>query len=286
MLFISLPTANFLVKHLPDAQIVSEVGFINETGDSFVPGGGFEKSMKHGEQLIKNGIFDFKYYLVDDGTDIMKYVSDYRNVRGERYVGDTGNCINKKTGIIGNVFDTGIYETGYNYDTKQECFFAVPKTWQHENGYGTIYDIVAFCTGYYFDIQKMIFDYGDRTYMIECWKGHYAPSFTGTEIGIYFKDKDSSEKIYDCLPLDELMPMSITLSDKNGKLIFDRAEEEHWWMTGFVKGAKLINPFRLRMTGSIAFPCEEMAEKCCAAAAEACKRLTAERDGCTVRFSW
>jgi hypothetical protein len=103
--------------------------------------------------------------------------------------------------------------------------------------------------GMVIDCEPIIFNYNNKTYMIELWKGQYDLS-TGAEIGIYEKIGDDpimNSPICACASEDNMLQMSYTLK-KNGNEVFsvnsDKANttevEKHWWLTALNQAYLLI----------------------------------------------
>ena len=127
---------------------------------------------------------------------------------------------------------------------------------QRQFGYAYGYDVVAIGMNAIIDCEPFFFEYDGKYWMVELWKGQYGLE-TGCEIGVYNRSIDSTSPVYsfldatvgprsgdptpshnmfyDCANNDELLEMSFTLY-KNGKILFCRGPEKHWWLTGFKWG--------------------------------------------------
>ena len=93
-----------------------------------------------------------------------------------------------------------------------------------------------------FETHRLRFEYGDKDWMIQLWKGQYGMMFYGTEIGVYTKPKDRILMHYDAASDDEMLKMSLDFNVKYGdKWIkrFSRPYDKYWWCTGFLAGNKL-----------------------------------------------
>lgn len=151
---------------------------------------------------------------------------------------------------------------GYEYDKRQDIFFSHLDAWQRNFGYCRLYDEAMAPLGMIADCDPIYFDYDNKKWMIEFWKGQYDLS-TGSEIGVYtsiFRDlrvPDLFEGVfYKCADNEDLLRMSFSLH-KNGKLFF-RRHDRHWWLTGFKLG-EFSEPWELTMDINIMFKDEIMA---------------------------
>lgn len=128
---------------------------------------------------------------------------------------------------------------GYAYDPHQDVFYTIIDAWQREMGYTRLYDEAAAPSFMILDCEPIYFEYDNKRWVIEFWKGQYCIA-TGFEIGIYYTDKpDLSNKyfnwtFYDCADDENMLKMKFTLT-KNGESIIKR-KEIHWWSAGFKLG--------------------------------------------------
>lgn len=144
---------------------------------------------------------------------------------------------------------------GFEYDEKQGIYYSSVNPWQKGFGFNVIYDMSAPLAGMYYATERVYFQYDNKDWMIQIWKGQYGMT-AGAEIGIYNK----TDKImqYDCVSEEEFLEMSFVLYNQ-GKKMFERGPEKHWWLTGF----KILNigvPILLDMDMTIKFPTKSMAD--------------------------
>lgn len=144
---------------------------------------------------------------------------------------------------------------GFEYDEKQGIYYSSVNPWQKGFGFNVIYDMSAPLAGMYYATERIYFQYNNKDWMIQIWKGQYGMT-VGAEIGIYNK----TDKImqYDCVSEEEFLEMSFVLYNQNEKM-FERGPEKHWWLTGF----KIMNigvPILLDMDMTIKFPTKSMAD--------------------------
>lgn len=75
---------------------------------------------------------------------------------------------------------------GYRYNAAGDFYYTDDKDcWQKNAGYSQIYDKCAPLAGMYIDRVRVRFNYDDRDYMIQLWKGRYGFLMVGAEIGLY-----------------------------------------------------------------------------------------------------
>ncbi len=162
----------------------------------------------------------------------------------------------KKPGLFGYEFD--------QLDPNKPHFFTSNDAWQRNFGFCKMYDDLAPLIAFYYDTERVFFEYGDYDWMVQLWKGQYGFVFIGSEIGIYHKDKDRTEEFYDCVDDTNRLDMKMTLYSygKDGKeqLLFDRPQGKYWWITGFVPGKlyRFADRSELKVVAKITFVDAEM----------------------------
>ena len=140
--------------------------------------------------------------------------------------------------------DDGSGLLGFSYDADCGCFYASHNSWQRNFGYTWIYDYGAPFIIIWYDTTRIFFNYDNKEWMIQLWKGQYGWVLIGCEIGVYYRDfkndsfltDNKGRKFYKCAEDDMLVKMSLTLY-KGNKQLFSRNEQYSWWLTGFVPGA-------------------------------------------------
>lgn len=137
--------------------------------------------------------------------------------------------------------NTGII--GYLYDPEAKCFYTADDPWQRNFGYNELYDQSASLVAIIIETCRLKFDYDDRDWMIQLWKGNYGFILYGAEIGIYTKPKDRELEHYDCATDEDMLQMEMTLYERTEVLgvktwvkTFSRPYQRQWWHTGFVLG--------------------------------------------------
>mgnify|MGYP001147717408 FL=1 len=76
---------------------------------------------------------------------------------------------------------------GFFYLPDQDIITSAQNAWQRNFGYHALFDKSASRLSMVFDCEPIYFNYQDRTWMIEFWKGQYGIN-TGGEIGVYCAD--------------------------------------------------------------------------------------------------
>lgn len=149
---------------------------------------------------------------------------------------------------------------GYLYVSSQDIFSSRIDAWQRSFGYCALYDKAASHLGMIFDHLPVYFNYMDRTWLIEFWKGQYGIN-TGCEIGVYYADRilgedEPDRTLFQCVDDKDMMKLSLKLYKGNDDIahLYGR----HWWLTAFKMGC-FSNPSELSVCTRIAFPSSEMA---------------------------
>lgn len=150
----------------------------------------------------------------------------------------------------------------YNDDKDPECF-------QKNFGYNPLYDWGAQLIDFSIETTKLDFNYDNKQYRIQLWKGQYISGSIGTvggEIGVYTRPKGSIGEHYNCATEDDWLKMEMTVywdEFDNGEYLpqFSRNYNDFWWCTGFVDGQlKDRNDSNtMRLLGRITFESEEQA---------------------------
>ncbi|MCI8894118.1 MAG: DUF4474 domain-containing protein [Lachnospiraceae bacterium] len=150
---------------------------------------------------------------------------------------------------------------GFAYDGRQNIFYSRMDSWQRKYGYGRMFDEAAAPLNMIIDCEPVYFEYKDKRWLIEFWKGQYGIA-TGAEVGVYYLPK---EKLWDTMLLPELFYQSVSDEDtlavqfvlwKKGRGMFLR-RGYHWWLTGFSLG-EYSNPKDLVMDIEITLPEAQM----------------------------
>lgn len=150
--------------------------------------------------------------------------------------------------------EEAIRKAGYLYDPEQDIFYSFLDAWQRDMGYCRLYDEAAAPMGMIIDCEPIYFNYDNKRWLIEFWKGQYDMT-TGCEIGVYYTDGPDlnipgvfNGTFYYCADDSDMLTMSCVLK-KNGRILFAR-EDKHWWLTGFKLG-EFSEPSELTMDFSI-----------------------------------
>ncbi len=145
-----------------------------------------------------------------------------------------------------------------------------PNSFQKNFGYHPIYDLGANLIDFSIETTKLDFDYEDKEYRIQLWKGQYISGEIGTvggEIGVYTRPERASGQFYNCATEDDWVKMEMTVywdEFDNGEYLpqFSRNYNDFWWCTGFVDG-QLKNrrdSNTMRVLARITWESEEQAE--------------------------
>lgn len=164
---------------------------------------------------------------------------------------------------------------GYSYNSAGDYFYTDDKDcWQSGFGYNEVYDQCAPLGCMWIDDVRIRFDYDDKAWMIQLWKGQYGWVFVGAEIGVYttnqFKTADvdpNAVNHYNCASQSDWLNMKMDVlwdDDRDGEYtrIFTRDYTKYWWCTGFKFGTlnRFASPINeLIMKARVTFKSEKMA---------------------------
>ncbi len=177
----------------------------------------------------------------------------------------------------GHEFEESIYENfdtpeerneilrlaGYEYDEAQDIYYTHLNPWQRYFGFTDLYDDAAPITNMWYLTLKIDFKYKDLLWRLQWWKGQYG-ILEGAELGVYTKDPSNEASVfYECAADENLLTMTFdfyhSISDYNkGNILFTRAEQEHWWLTGFKFG--VVDPKKCVVRATLYAYDDEMAD--------------------------
>lgn len=165
-------------------------------------------------------------------------------------------CVDEKYHLLNEL----IKPFGYSYVLSQDIFTSQINAWQREFGYCAFYDKAAPHFHMIFDCLPVYFDYQNKTWLIEFWKGQYGIN-TGCEIGVYHADSILPEKerectLFECVDNEEMPTLSFSLSKDQNNIAY--LCQKHWWLTAFRPGC-FSNPGELSLKASITLQSHEMA---------------------------
>lgn len=148
---------------------------------------------------------------------------------------------------------------GYYYCGRQDVVSTRNDAWQRQAGYTAVFDKAALHLHMVFDALPIYFDYEDRTWLIEIWKGQYGIN-AGAEVGVYYADsiipkEERSTAHFDAVSDCDRLPISFTLYH-NGEVLASMSDRS-WWLTAFLVGV-FASPSQLSMDIAITFPNTEM----------------------------
>lgn len=171
---------------------------------------------------------------------------------------------------------------GYLYDEPQDIFTNYSDAWQKVYGYGKIYDRLAPRFSMILDCLPLYFDYQDKTWLIEFWKGQYGIN-TGCEAGVYHADSILPPAarpltVFEAAAEKECPEINIRLYRDGDCLV--GLEKAQWWLTMFRMGC-FSHPRKLCLGISISFPDYEMRDAFLDALAESGYDMSLVRICCT-----
>ena len=131
------------------------------------------------------------------------------------------------------IFSDGFLNFVFNPD--DNFYYTISDPWQRQLGFNELYDMGAPFVVMYYDTMRCKFNYDNKDWLVQFWKGQYGFVFIGAEIGVYNKPMDRTTEHYDSASDEDSLFMSMTFYRK-GKEILTREYAKYWWCTGFVPG--------------------------------------------------
>ena len=127
---------------------------------------------------------------------------------------------------------------GFIYDPGQEVFISRVDAWQRREGYEALFDRLAVKFNMVMDAFPVYFDYRDKTWLIEFWKGQYGIN-TGAEAGVSHTNRivtPAQRKYvhYNAVSNEEMPVIGICLDRREQKLF--SLKQRHWWLAAFRMG--------------------------------------------------
>lgn len=148
---------------------------------------------------------------------------------------------------------------GYYYEEKQDLISTRNEAWQHQAGYTALFDKAALHFHMVFDALPIYFDYQDRTWLIEIWKGQYGIN-AGAEVGIYHADRLLEPSEYATAhfqAVDDQDRLPVTFNLFREEALLACMSSRTWWLTAFLVG-EFAEPAQLLMEIVIRFPDAQM----------------------------
>lgn len=150
---------------------------------------------------------------------------------------------------------------GFVYEPGQDVFVSRVDAWQRKEGYEALFDNLASKFNMIIDSFPVYFDYRNRTWLIEFWKGQYGIN-TGAEVGVYHANrpipKRQRKKVHYNAVSDEEMPLIGMCLKRKEKHLFS-LKGYHWWLAAFRMGM-FSQPKDLTLYASLTFSCCEAAQ--------------------------
>lgn len=147
---------------------------------------------------------------------------------------------------------------GYLLDVEDGYLFTGRNIWQRNFGFSPIYDFVTYVTPYFmqYTTERIKFNYGDKEWMIQLWKGRYFIT-NGGEVGIYTRPKGTISTFYQCASDEESLDM--TLDVTHGDVdILHMPKQHNWWISGFAFDDTTYEAKSLTLVSTITMMDEDM----------------------------
>lgn len=147
-----------------------------------------------------------------------------------------------------------------------------PDSVQRKFGYNNLYDKYAGLADFDIETVKLKFEYGDKEWAIQLWKGQYISGSIGTvggEVGIYTRKLGTVSAIdhFNCASEEDWLYLECTCfwdENQDGNYLpqYTRNYNEYWWATGYVDGqlSNVRNNNELRLLTRMTFKSPQMAQ--------------------------
>jgi hypothetical protein len=122
---------------------------------------------------------------------------------------------------------------GYLLDVEEGYLFTGRNIWQRSFGFSPIYDYITYATPYFmqYTTRRIKFNYDDKEWMIQLWKGRYFIT-NGGEMGIYTRPAGSVGSFYNCAADEDALDMQLDIT--RGDIdILHMPKQHNWWVSGF-----------------------------------------------------
>lgn len=143
---------------------------------------------------------------------------------------------------------------GFAYEPEQEIFVGRVDAWQRKEGYERLFDKLAPKFNMVMDAYPVYFDYQDKTWLIEFWKGQYGIN-TGAEVGVYHTNRlvapEQRKQVHYNAVSDCEMPLIGICLERRGEKLFS-LKQYHWWLAAFRMGM-FSQPKELAMYATLTF---------------------------------
>lgn len=177
--------------------------------------------------------FDYKKFAQDLNASLKRFSESVKIV----YDPDTDSWT-----VVGkDGKDTGLF--GFKYSNTDQVFYTAEDAWQRNFGFEETYDNVSGAGAISYDTMRVKFNYNNKEWMFQYWKGQYGFVLIGAELGLYNRDiGKTNSTYYDCVTDAEKLNMSVKVyrqdvNDQNKyNPLFHRSPTTTWWLTGFTPG--------------------------------------------------
>lgn len=234
-----------------------------------------------------SGIESAYVYLTDiDNADYSQVTLDVKYSDGTTEVFYPEIFINTETGECFGPDEQGMMRIGFCCDTKEQLVYAPMYCWMRSFGFCIEYDWLCYLLPVYrYNTRRFKFDYADKEWLIQIWKGNYLIT-NGGEVGMYNREPEKSGSFYNVVTDEERVNMTLNISHGDDELV-NIDKTLHWWVNGFKIADRLYSPRSLDMKFSMELYDEEMVKAFC----EAIDRnihhdVIYTVDGCTVFVEW
>lgn len=237
---------------------------------------------------VSIGVMDrCDFVAVQDATDkdLYELVAKITYADGLTDDFNTGVYYNSKTQqFIGANGTPAIL--GFSMNIDEGTTYTGVYVWQRLFGFTFAYDLFCYLTPYLmqYRTQRFKFEYDNREWMIQIWKGRYFIA-NGGEVGIYTREKGSKGTFYYCASDEDMMYMDLRVYHGDN-LLLTRERQLHWWVTGFNVSDTAYLPSTMTLVSTITMKDEEMLKAFKGALDKKSAVVDYEINGLDVTITW
>ncbi len=169
------------------------------------------------------------YYSVGRTDTFKRQDYNLRKVAGNIVIDSYTGCV---------VDSKGLGLLGFAFDAKNNVFYATGQGWQRTMGYTELYDRFAPVGFMPIETIRIKFNYDDKQWMVQLWKGYYGLVLAGCETGFYNRPGDTPEDYATYNVVSEDYYQEISCEFHYGTSSFTRSSKT-WWLTGFSPALQL-----------------------------------------------
>ena len=238
--------------------------------------------------LFTEGMNNLYIVLLEtEQENLCHVIAFYTNWKGDINWTTTGILYDAKTGVIQGADDTGVWGMGKAFDLDQFMSMETRGNSNRKYGFNVIFDWLTPLVLMNLQTLRFPFEYNDKDYMLQFWKGSYYVISDGAEVGIYERPKS---RLLHWDASDTELEMTMKMYQKD-ELFYEYGPYRTWWTGAFRYGNPILMPVytpkNLRLTGTILFEDTAMLGAFLASfEANRPANMTGRADGLLFEYDW